>query len=471
MDGIEYDVIERAVELVKDVYGLSCEIGVREGGASQLIMNLDRNRIHIGIDPYGELIYRETEETESRMDYSLSMQARMTSNLFTTNPEQFIFFPMEDTEFFNRFSDGVPIYRNGKKVILNNYALVFIDGPHSLADVQREFNFFKDKITVGGIIIFDNIWSYPHGFLEREILSSGFELLEHVKTKKSYKKVNRKIEYMPDCLYPLPSKKPCGKPATASHEKYGSVCARHARELAAATGPQTPVKIRKVMIGTLSYDGRVDVRYVDALINTLKQFKDVNFVPIFMSYDSLIQRARNDTVHLALKHGFDDLIFIDSDIEWNPEWIYKLLNYPVDVVGGTYRRKTDSIESYVVRSVTNPAQIDTRTGLMKVDGLGCGFIRLSRKALQYLWDASEPYIERDRPGEERRMIFEVLPEDGELISEDLYMCFKLKRGGFDIHLDPRMCCNHTGIKQYQGNFVDYYQRVLDDLKAADENKV
>jgi len=271
---------------------------------------------------------------------------------------------------------------------------------------------------------------------------------------------------MAECLFPLPSKKPCGKSAVSGTEsKYGPLCARHARETKAVAVPSATV--RKVMIGTLSYDGRIDVRFADALLNTIRAAPpNVTIIPIYMSYDSLIQRARNDTVALALNNGFDDLIFIDSDIEWDPAWIFKLLDYPVDVVGGTYRKKTDDEELYVIKQIENPAPVDTRTGLMKVDGIGCGFVRLSRKAMQHLWDVSEPYEDRG----EKRMIFEVLVEDGEILSEDIYMCQKLNRGGIPVHLDARMCCNHTGIKRFQGNFFDYYQRLLEGLKSTDYEK-
>lgn len=470
MDSGEYDILERAVQATAGVPGFSCEIGVREGGCSQLIMNQFKNRIHIGIDPYGDLKYRGDEMYMYTMDYSPDMQSRMLSNLYTTHPDQFIFFSLEDTEFFTKFADGVPIYRDGKKSIVNEYAFVFIDGPHSLEDVRREFQFFKDKIPVGGAIVFDDIKYYPHFELDNEIIAAGFEVMEHGELKKSYKRIALS-KYMAECLYPLASKKPCGKPAIkdAPDNKYGALCARHAREVKAVGALNAPTPaVRKVMIGTLSYDGRVDVRFVDALLNTLRiTSPDIMIVPIYMSFDSLIQRARNDTVAMALNNGFDDLIFIDSDIEWDPTWIGKLLDYPVDVVGGTYRKKTDGEELYVIKQLVNPAPVDTRTGLMKVDGLGCGFIRLSRRAMQYLWDASEPYQDRG----EKRMIFEVLVEDGDILSEDIYMCHKLNRGGIQVHLDPRMCCNHMGLKKYEGNFFDWYQRLLDGLKSKDDEKV
>lgn len=470
MDSVEYDILERAVRSTAGVPGFSCEIGVREGGASQLIMDQFKDRIHIGIDPYGDIPYRANETGFYKMDYTSDMQTRMLTNLHRSNPGQFIFFPFEDREFFDRFSDGVPVYRNGTKTLVNQYALVFFDGPHSLEDVRTEFRFFRDKIPVGGAIVFDDIPVYPHYELETEILRSGFELMETGQNKKSYKRT-KVVTVMTECLHPLPNKKPCGKPSISDYpeNKYGPLCTRHAREIKAAEIAAAPQpRVRKVMIGTLCYDGRVDVRFVDALMESMRLApKDVAIHPIYMSFDSLIQRGRNDTVAMALKNDFDDLIFIDSDIEWDPTWIGKLLNYPVDVVGGTYRKKTDAEELYVIKQLENPAPVDTRTGLMKVDGLGCGFIRLSRRALQYLWDASEPYNDRG----EKRMIFEVLIEHGDILSEDIYMCQKLNQGGIQVHLDPRMCCNHVGTKKYEGNFVAWYTRLIEQLKSTKEDEV
>lgn len=78
--------------------------------------------------------------------------------------------------------------------------------------------------------------------------------------------------------------------------------------------------MRKVLIGTPSHDGRVDAWYANSLVNTVRiaPQKDTVIVPIFMAYDSLVQRARNDLVRLALEEEFDDLIFIDSDPGMGP---------------------------------------------------------------------------------------------------------------------------------------------------------
>lgn len=208
------------------------------------------------------------------------------------------------------------------------------------------------------------------------------------------------------------------------------------------------------MIGTPCYDGRLDVWYTNSLINTVKQSynHDVEITPMWVSFDALIQRARNDTIQLALEGGFDDLVWIDSDIEWQPEWFFKLLDYTVDVVGGTYRKKGDR-EEYVVRV---PGKTDPITGLMEVQGLGTGFLRMNRKAMQYLWDSNKPYIDK-KDNKERRMIFDVIITNDDLMSEDIYALQKLIDGGFKIWLDPSMTCSHIGPYKFQGDFTPWHK--------------
>lgn len=208
------------------------------------------------------------------------------------------------------------------------------------------------------------------------------------------------------------------------------------------------------MIGTPCYDGRLDVWYTNSLVNTIKQSyaHDVQITPMWVSFDALIQRARNDTIQLALEGDFDDLIWIDSDIEWEPEWFFKLLDHPVDVVGGTYRKKGDR-EEYVIRV---PGKSDSATGLIEVQGLGTGFLRMNRTAMQYLWDSNKSYIDK-KDNKERRMIFDVIVTDNDLMSEDIYALQKLIDGGFKIWLDPTMTCSHIGPYKFKGDFSTWYK--------------
>jgi hypothetical protein len=208
--------------------------------------------------------------------------------------------------------------------------------------------------------------------------------------------------------------------------------------------------MRKVLIATPAHDGRLDVWYTTSLVNSVRiaQENGIFLHPVFMSYDALVQRARNDLFRLAL--DYDAVIWIDADLEWNPMWIMELLGSDKDVIGGTYRKKTDDAELYTVK--TN--NLESKDGLIKVDGLGMGFVKMSNKAVQALWDASQPY---QNEGRECRMVCDIQIVDGQLVSEDNVVTRKLAALGFDVWLDPRMTCCHIGTKKFYGNFEAFSQ--------------
>ena len=209
--------------------------------------------------------------------------------------------------------------------------------------------------------------------------------------------------------------------------------------------------MKKVLIGTPSHDGKVDVWYANSLINTIRLSyeKDTVVVPIYMAYDSLVQRARNDLVKLAIEEGFDDLIFIDSDQEWDPEWVFKLLDYDKDVVAGTVVKKSDQ-PAFNVKALEG--KMEVKDGLIEVDCVGTGFMRISKSALKQVWDVSEEY---QNEGKTCRMVFDIKVMDGQLVSEDNVFCRKWHDLGGKVYIDPSMTCNHIGVKKYTGSFMEF----------------
>jgi len=85
-DSREYHILLNAVARVKDVDGLTCEIGVREGGGTKLIMETLRStgqqKVHIAIDPFGNIEYEHFETRKERVDYTNAMKNRMLANLY-----------------------------------------------------------------------------------------------------------------------------------------------------------------------------------------------------------------------------------------------------------------------------------------------------------------------------------------------------------------------------------------------------
>ncbi len=225
---------------------------------------------------------------------------------------------------------------------------------------------------------------------------------------------------------------------------------------------------KKVLIATPSYDGKLDVYYIDSLLNTLSlaQEHNIEIYPLFICYDSLIQRARNDLFKTAHNNKIDILFFIDGDIGWKPEDFYKLVKSDKDIIGGSYRKKNDNEELYVVKALDkNDSNINLnidKNGLLEVAGLGCGFMKISRKAIEDLWNVSQPY--KSEKGD-TRMVFEVVCENNDLISEDIHMCKKWRNLGNSIYLDTNITCSHTGTKTFFGDVQRWIQSFQKNIKT------
>jgi len=201
--------------------------------------------------------------------------------------------------------------------------------------------------------------------------------------------------------------------------------------------------MRRVMIGTPCYDGKLDALYVDSLINTIRQCpKDISLFPVWIPGDALVQRARNKLMKIAIEVDIDELVFIDADITWTAENFYKLLSYDLDIIGGLYRQKTET-HTAVVRLKEGVKQ---NNKLLEVSGIGCGFMRLRKTAIKKLWDNATPY--KNGP-DEAREVFKVDIDGGELAGEDIYMCKKWTELGGSIFVDTSIRCGHIGSKVYQ----------------------
>ena len=212
-------------------------------------------------------------------------------------------------------------------------------------------------------------------------------------------------------------------------------------------------KMRTVLLASPCHDGRVDVYHVAALAETCKigLVNGINVIPVYMSFDSLVQRARNDIVKMAVDSEVDDLFFIDTDQDWNPQDFFRMLNHDVAVVAAPVPKKSD-IEQYNVKLLGDFVIEDN--GLVSVDGVGTGMMRIRKDILKKVYDASDEYKELHKP-EPIKNVFEVKIVNGELWSEDIVFCDKVKELGEKIYIDPVVNCGHSGAKRWVGNFYQW----------------
>lgn len=217
VDSQEYDILVNAAKNIKGVEGAVVEIGTRRGGSAKMIIDAlesigETNRPMFCIDPYGNIDLEITNINASihypgkyqvegdpmskdasfktKFDYTNDMRNRIIPSLYYYAFQRglnFTFFCLEDHEFFKRYADGVPIYEEQKKMI-NQYAYVFFDGPHTNEAVDEELDFFLKRDTKGTTFVFDDIWMYDHDKFEKIMFDHGYEILEKRDIKASYHK-------------------------------------------------------------------------------------------------------------------------------------------------------------------------------------------------------------------------------------------------------------------------------------------
>jgi len=216
VDSQQYEILTHAVSKIGNTPGAIVEIGTRRGGSAKMIIDVlvengNTDRSMFCIDPYGNIEiectnlnmtihnpdrkidgdkHSKTLTSPQRFDYDNTMRNRTIPSLYYCAYEaglNFTFFCMEDHEFFNRYSDGVPVYDQYKKYE-EEYAFVFFDGPHDNETLEIECEFFVSRAPVGAVYVFDDIWMYDHDEIveQKYLFPNGFEILEKGEVKASY---------------------------------------------------------------------------------------------------------------------------------------------------------------------------------------------------------------------------------------------------------------------------------------------
>ena len=196
-DSGEYDLLSRAAASVMNMDGLSIEIGLREGGGSQymieqLFESTMPDKIHVAIDPYGSLPYEWQEGKIAGWIYDDRMRNQALSSLYgltSGTNVNFIFFNLTDDQFFKRFSDGIPVFTKGKEVLINEYSLVHLDAVHSVAAINKQVDFFAPRMKQNAIVVIDDITEYyDTSKVEENLFKHGFKVFEKGTKKGAYVK-------------------------------------------------------------------------------------------------------------------------------------------------------------------------------------------------------------------------------------------------------------------------------------------
>ena len=184
-DGQEYELLKKWAKDFDCQGYYSCEIGVRKGLGSQIIMdNVRNNYMHVGVDPYSEIKYQHYDRQftqgwpeEFRVDFSADytdeMRDTMLKDLYDyRNNGKFVLANMTDKLFMSH-----PDWNE------RTYAFVFLDGPHMTKDVITEAVWFANRSAPHTRIVVDDTDKMETSVVAYVLTFFGFKTIEMGDTK------------------------------------------------------------------------------------------------------------------------------------------------------------------------------------------------------------------------------------------------------------------------------------------------
>jgi hypothetical protein len=121
----------------------------------------------------------------------------------------------------------------------------------------------------------------------------------------------------------------------------------------------------KLFVGTPQYGGMACGLYMKSCLDlqaiAMRYGMEVKFS--FLFNESLITRARNYIADEFIRSGFTHLLFLDSDIHFNPEDVIALIALDRDVIGAPYPKKSINWNNVfaAAKKVITEGKVDLKT--------------------------------------------------------------------------------------------------------------
>lgn len=261
--------------------------------------------------------------------------------------------------------------------------------------------------------------------------------------------------------------------------------------------PVEKLRENKLFVATPMYGGQCAGMFAKSTAD-LSALCTQYGIPLQFYYlfnESLITRARNYCVDEFMRSSAQHLMFIDSDIGFNPQDVLALMALQAqepdkyEIIGGPYPKKCISwekiklavdkgiadqdpnvLERFVGDYVFNPK---ANTGSIPINEpvevleIGTGFMMISKQALikfrdkypQYHYKPDHVRTEHFDGSREIMMYFqaEVDPKSKRYLSEDYWFCQKAQEADIRTWFCPWMKMQHVGSYIFGGSLADLAQ--------------
>jgi hypothetical protein len=170
----------------------------------------------------------------------------------------------------------------------------------------------------------------------------------------------------------------------------------------------------------------VTAAFTGDLVKLCRKRPDVKWAAPIGIY---IANLRNMAVNVARQMGASHLLFLDSDMRFPDDTVDRLLAADQDIVAANCVMRTMS-ELWVARANGENVSSVGRTGLQRVDSVGCGVMLIKLSVFDTL---PRPWFSTPFTGQEH-------------LGEDVYFCQQARAEGFHVWIDHDLsqAVRHTG---------------------------
>lgn len=227
---------------------------------------------------------------------------------------------------------------------------------------------------------------------------------------------------------------------------------------------------QKIIFATPFYEMKGFSPYIHSMFYTVRMLQSLNIWCEFweLSGDSYVDRAKNTLFNKFLEDpDATDMFMIDSDMQWNPDAVLKMIQLPDEIVLGSYPQKNSwgmwTTTPKVVKNeqgTYNPQgrMLPDGTAVIQAEYLSGGFMRIRRNVLQMYKDKfsedvyNDPSADPSKPDRLYTNFFMCEVKDRLRWGEDRFFGKRLQEMGIQVMIYPDIEFTHYGVKGWSGNF-------------------
>lgn len=208
---------------------------------------------------------------------------------------------------------------------------------------------------------------------------------------------------------------------------------------------------------------KVDTDFMMSMLR-LRRIHDTHYST---SVASLIYDSRNAFAARAITEGYDRVLFIDSDMIFEPDLLKRLsddMDTGLDYVSGLFFTRRSPVKPMIYKTLdvskaedgTPMAVTETytdypRDALFEIQGSGFGAVLINTDLMRKVWDKYGPS-------------FMPVPTLG----EDLAFCYRARSLGAKLYCDSRVKLGHIGTVVFDEKLYEPAEESRTDMYQTDK---